>query len=757
MDTHVHDLVCQTRILTQVQKQAGLDGGAFALQSGATIIPAETGDEMLLIFTKNTARRNGGAVSYDSCQGLGAGQYCFLALTGPRAALFHHNSADNAGGSIYIACSSTGVECGKTFDLYNKIGVLSSLPRAEFIGNHAGSYGENVATKPRRIAWVNQSAESSLVCTGSCCDNISESGDQGTITDGPTNYLNDQVCRWIIVAETDITVDFSFFDLESDYDFVTVSECADFECSSNKQLARLTGKPLASTDFTSITSMTGVLEITLTTDGDITFPGFVAHWRVRSDRAWHSREFGPIIPGREPVSIRVSLYDDLNALVRGSDDLAEVRICASASPCDRAHSLIPPSFHAFDKNTGICQLQASFECPIGFNEAVLEIHLIGTDGVPPLRSKIRCHECLNGQSRTQTLQVKIGEETARQGSWRCEECSYNKYVVDPNNAMHGCQPCPIGDLCTSMSQRNLSQRNPDVIEVRSGEIWQSESGVYVLRSCAPGYLLINSTIEAQRCQECEFGRFTIEPTFGCGQERCFDRGCFNCPIGVTCNKGSDPAWTHFRPNPLELAGKVIPWVEIRWPDATRRFHCAPDYGSGAPACILEEDALARLDPGGGVHASKVNEVQGTCIDDTAWRDLDGEGCSEWNANPTWCEGSPEDGIYDPPQDYANEDGIDASMACCSCKSSAKVQSSLLYAADERDSHVWDYDSNVPGFVLKSCPRGHQLINSSDDGKFQSSLQRCKACGAFNYILDREMPCQACPRGAYCPGKIRMIA
>ena len=714
--------------------------------------------EISLNFTKNAARRNGGAVSYDSCQGLGDERYCFLALAGQRTALFHHNRAGSAGGSIYIACSSLGLNCDQTLGSYNKIGALPSLPKAEFIGNHAGTYGENVATKPRKIVWTNQSAEVSVVCTGSCslCGNSSESGNEGTITDGPTNYPNNQFCRWLIIAATDISVDFSVFDVETGYDFVTVSACSDYDCKSRQQLARLTGTSLARTEFTSIT---GYMEIILTTDADITFPGFVANWKVRPGTAWHSREFGPIIPGRDPVSFSVKLYDDLNALVRGSNDLAEVRICAPESSCDRTNSLIPARFHAFDKETGVCQVDAPFECPIGSNEAILEIHLVGTAGVPPLRGKIICHDCLGGQSRTHTSHVRIRQETDNNlGTWRCEECSYNEYVVDPNNAAHSCQPCPSGDLCSApmlnLKPLATDQPNPEFVEVHSGEIWQQEGGVYMLRSCAQGYVLINSTIGSQECKECDYGGFMIEPTLGCDEDRCYVRPCLVCPIGVTCNKGSSAAWTHFQPKPLDLAGKVLPWVEIRFPGATKRLHCASDYGSGAPACIPEEDAMARLAPGGNVQGPDVNEVTGPCVDDMAWRDSNGEGCSAWNANPTWCEGSPEDGIYDPPRDYADENGIDATMACCACKPFAKVSSSsLLPATDERDVYLWEYNANVPGFVLLACPRGHQIINSTDDGIFVPTLQNCKACNALNYIIDRHMPCQKCPRGASCPGKI----
>ena len=71
----------------------------------------------------------------------------------------------------------------------------------------------------------------------------------------------------------------------------------------------------------------------------------------------------------------------------------------------------------------------------------------------------------------------------------------------------------------------------------------------------------------------------------------------------------------------------------------------------------------------------------------------------------------------------------------------------LDAAEE--DHVWEFDESKLAFVLKSCPPGHQLINSAA-GVFNPTLQQCSACGATKYIIDRNMPCMDCPRGALCP-------
>jgi hypothetical protein len=56
---------------------------------------------------------------------------------------------------------------------------------------------------------------------------------------------------------------------------------------------------------------------------------------------------------------------------------------------------------------------------------------------------------------------------------------------------------------------------------------------------------------------------------------------------------------------------------------------------------------------------------GSCIDIPNYVDSDGETCGTWEENPTWCIGSPEDGVLDLPASYA-VNGVDPSQACCVC-------------------------------------------------------------------------------------------
>jgi hypothetical protein len=197
---------------------------------------------------------------------------------------------------------------------------------------------------------------------------------------------------------------------------------------------------------------------------------------------------------------------------------------------------------------------------------------------------------------------------------------------------------------------------------REGEVWEVEDGVYVLKSCPVGFLLINSTIETQTCKECETGTYAISFDYGCDAKAklCDNRACLPCANGATCRKGSFLEWEHFVPKPLLLGSTILPWVTVITGGMRRVLFC--------------------------------DQENKTCA---------------------------------PP--LAGMKGTEAA----------------------KQDHLWEFDESVLNYVLKLCPPGHQLMNSSA-GVFNPSLQQCAACGAAKYIVDREAPCMDCPKGALCP-------
>ena len=68
------------------------------------------------------------------------------------------------------------------------------------------------------------------------------------------------------------------------------------------------------------------------------------------------------------------------------------------------------------------------------------------------------------------------------------------------------------------------------------------------------------------------------------------------------------------------------------------------------------------------------------------------------------------------------------------------------------SGSWVISSSI--FLLISCPKGYELISSSNGISFSQEAQRCRACGSNQYIINTNtslFSCQPCPAGAVCDG------
>ena len=60
-------------------------------------------------------------------------------------------------------------------------------------------------------------------------------------------------------------------------------------------------------------------------------------------------------------------------------------------------------------------------------------------------------------------------------------------------------------------------------------------------------------------------------------------------------------------------------------------------------------------------------------------------------------------------------------------------------------------------LLRSCPPGHQLINTTNDGALDVDGQRCSKCQPNTYIVDQMHPCVKCPKGATCLDGVQFVS
>ncbi len=90
-------------------------------------------------------------------------------------------------------------------------------------------------------------------------------------------FLNGVECTWLISSPNEIRLSFTSFITERLYDFVTISSCTSSSCGNKTVLARLSGGPISSDQFT---SSTGYLQVLFTSDNSGTNYGFIATWNT---------------------------------------------------------------------------------------------------------------------------------------------------------------------------------------------------------------------------------------------------------------------------------------------------------------------------------------------------------------------------------------------------------------------------------------------------------------------------------------------
>ena len=78
---------------------------------------------------------------------------------------------------------------------------------------------------------------------------------------------------------------------------------------------------------------------------------------------------------------------------------------------------------------------------------------------------------------------------------------------------------------------------------------------------------------------------------------------------------------------------------------------------------------------------------------------------------------------------------------------------VAWSGRSAEDEVWE---EVDGqYLLRACPPGSQLINTTDDGKLDVEAQRCRPCGVTTYIIDQIHGCMKCPKGAGNPSNLQL--
>ena len=244
----------------------------------------------------------------------------------------------------------------------------------------------------------------------------------------------------------------------------------------------------------------------------------------------------------------------------------------------------------------------------------------------------------------------------------------------------------LANLTNALQQTtngNVTIYSAEVVSTTSrlpGELWEEVDGVFTLRACPVGYLLVNTTTDTQGCFGCEPGSYSLDMFAGCSGGTCGQRSCAECPVGAECKRGSNPPWMHFLPKLLKIGQRTVEWATITGVTAGHQLASSEQYE-------LHYDNITGM--------AYLGDSEGQNLQDYVWE----------------------------------------------------------YVAERVGAIQSSDPAQVPGFYLRKCPHGSQLINTSFGGlEFDLSVQQCVPCGPLNYIVDPNSggSCQECPKGAFCP-------
>ena len=123
--------------------------------------------------------------------------------------------------------------------------------------------------------------------------------------------------------------------------------------------------------------------------------------------------------------------------------MLEFCVCKAVGDCTKTPpSCLSPLQPLIQQQAPVSQAPAS-SAQIGNNHVELgawapqcsqvEVQLVKFE-VPKLRATVQCGRCRQYESKT---------EDSAADTWYCSPCSGDQYVVDPNNAAHSCQACPL--------------------------------------------------------------------------------------------------------------------------------------------------------------------------------------------------------------------------------------------------------------------------------------------------------------------------
>jgi hypothetical protein len=507
------------------------------------------------VFKNNRAlKRYGGAIYQSRYVGANStSNSCFLGMSsGLQPAyqlLFESNMAGAAGGAIYIDGPYVDQACASA--LRQQLGL--PMPHADlqirFVGNSAGGWGPDVATAPSSIRVV-----SSVLAYVPGIDTLDV---EVALADG----LDQDVCgsdTFVIPYVVKVTV------------CSLASQCTDlsslvpssyFGCDQSGLCSTKKASTSKSTSLQCLANQSGVVAVVSyalsnTVSVSINLPlrclpcsegQQISYEDLRdptlSPQKWKCNACGP----------GMTIIDPNNAQHRCIACPFDA-VCPGSGPAFFGVSTVDVTFSVLGNITyndaagGTREFKGLLLEALGTLLPVARYH-IHEPSCTMERQCIAARRAAHGESMPFTFRIMLPIDVVQNVSLTVSSRSWMQLLT----AMLVSNGFAVSIYETQFS---VVATNPLLGD------WEIVDGVYLLRGCRTGFLLVNVTIDTQQCIECDTGTYSLDSQDGCTGRECAWRSCTQCPSGASCSRGSSPSWSHFVPRVLHSKQGPIPTVTL---------------------------------------------------------------------------------------------------------------------------------------------------------------------------------------------------
>ena len=490
------------------------------------------------------------------------------------------------------------------------------------------------------------------------------------------------------------------------------------------------------------------------------------------------------VPGTDQLDLVATLVDSLDQTVRGSSGfinpfLIKVLMCPRNDTCSDVDGLGPGSYYGCDQ-TGLCStktVSASSNVLCLANQSETTV-VLSYSNLVLLPVPVRCLPCREGE-HMQLQQVPARSPALLLKS--CSACPVGTTVIDSNNPLYDCVPCPAGAVCPDGAWPIFGASTVDVtitIDLNNASSSVPDGLGLTLAAYLPTMLpLASQYVSVQSC-----------PAGGsCSVSR---RAALELGIAITLRVylsadevqkavelSQSESWTRNLSRLLDKSGFQISVTAVQasiiatsqqlgeWlvVDGTYRLLSCPT-GYLLINSTLEEQQCLECEAGTYSLDSKDGCIDGVCNQ---------RACTECPSGASCARGSSVAWTHFVPRVLRSNLGPIPSVRLVLPNSTY-----TLFYMDSPDRYVWNNNSWLPSrssdyqweyvrscysatqpcdpastqsFLLRICPPGTTQENTSRGvAVFNQALQECVPCAAGQYVVDpSQPPCIDCPAGGSC--------